>query len=45
LARNQRDEPIHAAITDATATNSSDQKAPINHLIDALELAGLIVKS
>ena len=45
MGRNQRDEPTEAAITDATATNSSDQKAPINHCIDALEDLGVIARS
>ena len=42
MARNQRDEPQEPSITDATATNSSDQSAPINHCIDALEKLGVI---
>lgn len=45
MGRNKRDEPSEPAITDATATNLTDQKAPINHVIDALEEAGVIVKS
>lgn len=42
MGRNQRDEPSQAAITDATDTSASDQKAPINHCIDALEKVGVI---
>jgi len=45
MGRSQRDEPSEPAIADSTATNSSDQKAPVNHLIDAMEEAGIIVKS
>ena len=45
MGRNQRDEPSEPAIADSTATNSSDQKAPVNHCIDALEELGVIVKS
>jgi len=45
MARNQRDEPSEAAIVDSTATNATDQKAPVNHCIDALEELGVIVKS
>jgi hypothetical protein len=43
MGRNQRDEPSQVAIVDATATNASDQKAPINFCIDALEKVGVIV--
>ena len=45
MGRNQRDEPSEPAIVDATNTSTSDQSAPINHLIDAMEEAGIIVKS
>ncbi len=45
MGRNQRDEPTEPAIVDATATNATDQKAPINHCIDALEDLGVIVRS
>ena len=45
MGRNQRDEPSEPAIVDSTATNASDQSAPINHLIDAMEEAGIIEKS
>jgi len=45
MARNQRDEPSEQAIADSTATNGSDQKAPVNHCIDALEELGVIVRS
>jgi len=40
--RNQRDEPTHAAIADATATNLTDQKAAINAVIDALQSKGVV---
>ena len=43
MGRNQRDEPVHAAIVDGTATNLSDQKLPVNELIDAMEKYGKIV--
>lgn len=45
MGRSQRDEPTEPAITDSTATNSSDQKAPVNHCIDALEDLGVIARS
>jgi hypothetical protein len=45
MGRNKRDEPSEPAIADATATNLTDQKAPVNHLIDAMEELGIIVKS
>ena len=45
MGRNQRDEPSEPAIVDATDTSGSDQKAPINHCIDALEELGVIEKS
>ena len=45
MGRNQRDEPTEPAIVDSTATNATDQKAPVNHLIDAMEEAGIILKS
>lgn len=45
MGRNQRDEPSEPAIVDATATNLTDQKAPVNHLIDAMEEFGIIVKT
>lgn len=45
MGRNQRDEPIHAAITDSSDTSATDQKAPVNHLIDAMETAGYVVHS
>ena len=45
MGRNQRDEPSEPAIADSTDTSASDQKAPVNHCIDALEELGVIVKS
>ena len=45
MGRNQRDEPNQAAIVDSTDTSLSDQKAPVNFLIDAMEKAGIIIKS
>ena len=45
MGRDQRDEPIVAHITDSTATNASDQKAPVNFAIAALENAGIAAKS
>ena len=45
MGRSQRDEPSHAAITDGTATNISDQKLPVNELIDAMEKFGIIIKT
>lgn len=42
MGRNQRDEPSQAAIVDATPTNASDQKAPVNFLIDAMQKKGII---
>jgi len=45
MGRNQRDEPSEPAIADSTDTSATDQKAPVNHLIDAMEEAGIIVKS
>ena len=45
MARNQRDEPTEPAIVDSTATNATDQKAPVNHAIDALEELGVIIKT
>lgn len=41
MARNQRDEPQVAHITDSTATNASDQSAPVNYAIVALEKLGI----
>jgi len=40
--RNQRDEPTQTLIVDATATNITDQKLPINLVIDALQAAGWV---
>lgn len=45
MGRNQRDEPSEPAIVDSTDTSLTDQKAPVNHLIDAMEEAGIIVIS
>lgn len=45
MGRNQRDEPSEPAIADSTDTSLSDQKAPVNHLIDAMEEAGIILKT
>ena len=45
MGRNQRDEPILAHITDSTATNSSDQKAPVNSALVALEESYIILKA
>lgn len=45
MGRNQRDEPIVAHIVDSTATNSSDQKAPVNFALVALENAGIVAKA
>lgn len=45
MGRNQKDEPSEPAIADSTDTSGSDQKAPVNHLIDAMEEAGIIVKT
>ena len=45
MGRSQRDEPSEPAIVDSTATNATDQKAPVNHAIDALEELGVIVRS
>ena len=45
MGRNQRDEPSEPAIVDSTDTSASDQKAPVNHCIDALEELGVIVRS
>ena len=45
MSRSQRDEPSEPAITDSTATNATDQKGPVNHLIDAMEDAGIIIRS
>ena len=40
--RNQRDEPVAAAIADAGATNTGDEKAAINAVIAVLEKKGVI---
>lgn len=45
MGRSQRDEPSEPAIVDSSDTSASDQKAPVNHAIDALEELGIIVKS
>lgn len=45
MGRNQRDEPVKPAITDATTTQTTDESDHINLMIDALEEAGIIVKS
>lgn len=45
MGRNQRDEPILAHIVDSTATNSSDQKLPVNSALIALEELGIVKKS
>ena len=45
MGRNQRDEPSQAAIVDSTDTSATDQKAPVNFLIDAMEKVGVIVAS
>ena len=37
MPRTQRDEPILAHIVDSTATNATDQKAPVNFALAALE--------
>ena len=42
MARNQRDEPVLAAITACTDTSASDQKAPVNSCITALEKLGIV---
>ena len=42
MGRNQRDEPTHVAITDATDTSATDQKLPINECIDALNEIGVV---
>ena len=45
MVRNQRDEPIHAAIADASTTQTTDESDHINAIIDALETRGIIAKS
>lgn len=45
MARNQRDEPILAHITDSTATNASDQSAPVNSALAALEDIYVVLKA
>lgn len=45
MGRNQRDEPVLAAITACTDTSLSDQKAPVNSCITALEQAGFILEN
>jgi hypothetical protein len=45
MGRNQRDEAYHAAIADAATTQTTDESDHINSLIDACELAGIIVVS
>lgn len=42
MGRNQRDEPTSPAITDSTDTSATDQKAPINFCITALEELGVV---
>ena len=42
MARNQRDEPIAAVISDATTTQTTDESDHINAIIDALQAAGLV---
>lgn len=43
MARNQRDEPTEPAITDGS--DAATTQAAVNHCIDALEEAGIIVKT
>lgn len=45
MVRNQRDEPIKAHIANATDTSASDQKAPINSALAALEDAYIVLKA
>lgn len=51
MGRNQRDEPTEPAIADSTSTDSGSGGADtnyitaINHLIDAMEEAGTIIKT
>lgn len=45
MPRNQRDEAISAHIADSTDTSASDQKAPVNAALAALENAGLVRKA
>ncbi len=42
MGRNQRDEPSEPAIVDSNNTNGTDQKLPVNELIDAMEEFGII---
>ena len=51
MGRNQRDEPSEPAIADSTSTDSgsggadSNYVTAINHLIDAMEEAGIITRT
>lgn len=43
MSRNQRDEPSEPAITDGS--DAATTQAAANHLIDAMEEAGIITKT
>lgn len=43
MGRNQRDEPVGAAIVASTDTSATDQKLPVNRCIDELENLGVIL--
>ena len=45
MGRNQRDEPALAAITACTDTSASDQSAPVNSCITALETLGVVLEN
>ncbi len=51
MSRNQRDEPTEPAIADSTTTDSgsggsdANYLVAINHLIDAMEDAGIILRT
>ena len=51
MSRNQRDEPTEPAIADSTTTDSgsggsdANYLVAINHLIDSMEDAGIILRT